>query len=277
MGSAQYRVPLPEIGGRGTPKYEQIRRDLASAIRRGSYRPGEALPSQRDLSASYGVTLMTLRQALRLLSDEGLVVQQPGRGTFVAPPKLAYQRKTLRSLSDELRSRGIDVQTKVIRLGHRRPPASVCAALAIQSGRPAMRIERLRIVDGRPAVHQVSWVPEPFAESIREVDFSGTTLYAALAEYAGLAVSRGLETIRPALVTREAALHLRINERSPVFLSERLTLGIDDSPIVFDRASIIGDHIVIRTEHVSDTRSWSWVVPSNLSRTLDNRGSLPEG
>jgi L-asparaginase II len=51
---------------------------------------------------------MTLRQALRLLSDEGLVVQQPGRGTFVAPPRLAYQRKALRSLSDELRSQGID-------------------------------------------------------------------------------------------------------------------------------------------------------------------------
>lgn len=265
MGPAQhYRVPPPETGSRGTPKYEQVRRHLAAAIREGNYRPGEALPSQRDLSASYGVTLMTLRQALRMLSDEGLVVQQPGRGTFVAPPKLAYQRKTLRSLSEELRSRGVDVQTKVIRVGNRQPPASVCAPLAIPSGQRALRIERLRIVDGRPAVHQVSWVPERFAEDIRESDFSATTLYAALAEHAGLAVSRCSETVRPALVTREAAVHLQVTQGSPVFLSERLTLGIDDSPIVFDSARILGDYIVIRTEHVANTRSWSWEVPSNL-------------
>jgi GntR family transcriptional regulator len=266
MSSAQHHwAPMAEAGGRGEPKYEQIRKDLAAAIRQGDYRPGEALPSQRDLSASYGVTLMTLRQALRLLSDEGLVVQQPGRGTFVAPPKLAYQRKTLRSMSDELRSQGIDVQTKVIQLGSRQPPAPVCAVLAIPGRQRTLRIERLRIVDGKPAVHQVSWVPEPFAESIREVDFTAMTLYAALAEYAGLAVSRGSETIRPALATREAARHLRITPGSPVFLSERITFGIDDSPMVFDRASITGDHMVIRAERVSNTMSWSWGVPSRGS------------
>lgn len=274
MSSVQdHWAPTAETGGRGTPKYEQIRMDLASAIRAGDYRPGEALPSQRELSASYGVTLMTLRQALRLLSDEGLVVQQPGRGTFVTPPKLAYQRKTLRSMSDELRGQGIDVETKVIQLGNRQPPASVCAVLAIPRRQRALRIERLRIVDGKPAVHQVSWVPEPFAESIREMDFEVVTLYAALAEHAGVAVSRGSETIRPALVTREAARHLRVAQGSAVFLSERVTLGIDDSPIVFDRASITGDHMVIRAERVSNTMQWSWGVPS---RGHHPGGAMPD-
>lgn len=263
MVSAQHHcVPAAETGGRGTPKYEQIRKDLATAIRQGNYRPGEALPSQRELSASYGVTLMTLRQALRLLSDEGLVVQQPGRGTFVAPPKLAYQRRTLRSLSDELRSQGLDVRTELIRLGNRQPPASVGAVLAIPRGQRALRIERLRTVDGTPAAHQVSWVPEPWAESILHVDFTEVTLYAALAEHAGLAISRGSETIRPALATRETARHLRIAHGSPVFRCERITLGIDDSPMVFDRASVTGDHMVIRAERVSNTMSWSWEVLS---------------
>lgn len=251
-------LPRVEAGGRSTPKYEQIRDDLATAIRQGDYRPGEALPSQRDLSASYGVTLMTLRQALRLLSDEGLVVQQPGRGTFVAPPRLAYQRKSLRSLVDELRGQGIDVETRVIRLGNRRPPSTACEVLGIPEGQRALRLERLRIVAGKPAVHQVSWVPEPYAESIRHVDFTEVTLYAALAEHAGLVISRGTETIVPELVSSEAARHLCITKGRPVFLRERVTLGIDDSPIMFDRAAITGDHMVIRTERVSNTMSWSW-------------------
>ena len=66
-------------------RYRAIAADLAAKIRDGSYAPGDALPGQRELSTVYGVTLMTLRQALRELSDEGLIVQRPGKGTFVAP------------------------------------------------------------------------------------------------------------------------------------------------------------------------------------------------
>jgi GntR family transcriptional regulator len=259
MGSAQDRwASATEADGRNTPKYEQIRNDLATAIRHGQYRPGEALPSQRELSAAYGVTLMTLRQALRVLSDEGLVVQQPGRGTFVAPPQLAYQRKTLRSLSDELRSQGIDVETKVLAIGRRQPPATVRAALEMPSGQRAMRVERLRSIGGKPAVHQVSWIPEPFAESIRHVDLAEVPLYAALAETGGLVIIRGSETIKPAPLTGAAARHLSTPPGSPVFVSERVTFGIDDRPMVFDRASITGDLLVIRVERVSSTMSWSW-------------------
>lgn len=263
MVSARHHcVPAAETGGRGTPKYEQIRNDLATAIRQGDYRHGEALPSQRDLSASYGVTLMTLRQALRLLSDEGLVVQQPGRGTFVAAPEGTGQHRSLRSLSDELRGRGLDVRTQVVRLGSRLPPAAVCAVLAVPEGQRALRIERLRIIGGKPAAHQISWVPEPWAESIRHVDFTEMTLHAALAEHAAPPVSRGSETIKPALVSREAARHLRVAHGSPVFLRERVTFGVDDSPMMFDRAAITDDHMVIRTERVSNTMSWSWRVLS---------------
>ncbi len=255
MGSARDRW---EADDRSTPKYEQIRNDLATAIRKGQYRPGEALPSQRDLSAAYGVTLMTLRQALRVLSDEGLVVQQPGRGTFVAPPQLAYQRKTLRSLADELRSQGIEVETRVLKTGNRQPPATVSATLDMPAGQRALRVERLRLIGGKPAVHQVSWIPEPYAESIRHVDFTEVPLYTALAETGGLVIIRGSETIRPALLTGAAAQHLGGAQGSPVFVSERVTFGIDDRPMVYDRAAVTGDLMVIRTERVASTMSWSW-------------------
>ncbi len=57
---------------------------------------------------------MTLRQALRSLSDQGLVVQQPGRGTFVSPPLAAYRLQALRSFADELRAQGCEVTTRVL-------------------------------------------------------------------------------------------------------------------------------------------------------------------
>ena len=96
---------------RREPKYATIAADLEAKIKDGEYRPGQALPGQRDLSAAYGVTLMTLRQALALLTDRGLVSQHPGRGTFVSTPKAAYSMGSLRSLSDDLRAQGHTVDT----------------------------------------------------------------------------------------------------------------------------------------------------------------------
>src|SRR5439155_24000435 len=111
------------------PRYRAIAAEIAGKIRAGEYRPGDALPAQRELSARYGVTLMTLRQALRSLQEDGLVVQQAGRGTFVAPAHAAYRLDTLRSLADDLREQGHRVSTEVLARDLRRPPARVAKRL----------------------------------------------------------------------------------------------------------------------------------------------------
>src|SRR5258705_10311522 len=141
------------------PGYRAIAADLAAKIHAGHYAGGWALPAQRELSTAYGVTLMTLRQALRQLSDEGLIVQQPGRGTFVSPPHLAYRLGSLRSLTDDLREQGHDVRTVVV-------------DRAMHGTR--LRLERIREFAGSPSVHQASWIPEPFAERLSTVDFAAT-------------------------------------------------------------------------------------------------------
>src|SRR5579871_6592737 len=115
-------------------RYRAIAADIAAKIRDGRYAPGEALPAQRELSTAYGVTLMTLRQALRELSDEGLIVQRPGKGTFVASPadQPVYQLGSLRSFADDLRAQGHEVRTTVIARAQRRLPARVAARLRVR-------------------------------------------------------------------------------------------------------------------------------------------------
>jgi GntR family transcriptional regulator len=113
-------------------RYRAIAADLAAKIRDGHYAPGEA---QRELSAAYGVTLMTLRQALRELCAEGLIVQRPGKGTFVTPPHLAYQLGSLRSFADDLREQGHEVRTIVVARAQRRVPARIAARLQVRRDR----------------------------------------------------------------------------------------------------------------------------------------------
>ncbi len=235
------------------PRYRSIAADLAEKIRAGQYAPGDALPPQRDLSHSYGVTLMTLRQALRHLSDEGLIVQQAGKGTYVSPPHLAYRLGSLRSLADDLREQGHEVRTRVLDSALRRPPS----AIAVQLGAPALRLERVREFAGRPAVHQVSWVRKPFGNRVRAVDFTNHSLYAALADV-GVAVARAAETIRPDVLDETTAAHLQAPAGTPVFVSDRTTYSLDDTTIVIDRAVILGDTMEIRAARAASGLSLTW-------------------
>jgi GntR family transcriptional regulator len=196
------------------------------------------------------VTLVTLRQALRQLEDDGLLSQQPGRGTFVASPKATYRLDSLRGLAEDLRAQGRTVSTEILGQALHRPPAWVAAHLG--PGR-ALRLERLRLLAGRPAVHQLSWVRSPAGAALRETDLSDTSLYAAIADH-GIVVHRASEVLRPEV--------LRVAAGTPVFVSDRITYGLDDQPIVVDRATILGTVMEVRTERAATGLSVQWTSSS---------------
>jgi GntR family transcriptional regulator len=242
---------------RREPKYATIAADLEAKIKSGHHGYGSALPPQRDLSASYGVTLMTLRQALQVLTERGLVTQHPGRGTYVSAPKAAYDMGSLHSLADDLRSQGHPVDTVLLARSRRRPPARIAEQLGTDSDEPALRIERLRRLAGAPAIHQVSWVPESYADPLRDVDFAVTSLYGALAEQ-GVEVRRAQERLLPAVLDAKLGALLERPEGTPVFVSERVTFSADDTVVVVDRATILGESIEIRTVRAADSVSMRW-------------------
>ena len=242
-------------------RYRAIAEDLATKIGAGVYPPGRPLPPQRELSASYGVALMTLRQALAKLSDDGLIVQLPGKGTWVASPHLTLQLGVLSSLADDLRKQGHEVRTAVLARAVRRAPERVVGQLRIRPGDSALRLERLREFAGRPAIHQVSWIRQPLGDELRDRDFTALSLYDALAD-AGVNVARAAETIRPGLLDPAAARHLDEAAGSPVFVSDRITYALDATAIVADRATILGSMMEIRTDRAVNAQSLNWGASS---------------
>jgi GntR family transcriptional regulator len=242
-----------------TPRYRAIAGDLGHKIRSGHYRAGAALPAQRELSASYGVTMMTLRQALQVLSGEGLIVQRAGRGTFVTSASAEYPLDTLRSLGDDLRRQGYPLRTEVLSASIRPAPRSLTRLLGdAPTGCRALRLTRVRHLLGRPAVHQVSWIVEPQASAIKGVDFTETPLYTALTDV-GARVHRATERVRPALLTAPVAARLRHPAGSPVFVSERATYDDQGALVVVDHATILGEWMEIRAERKVTDLSLHWV------------------
>jgi GntR family transcriptional regulator len=233
-----------------TPKYQVIADDLTSKIKDGELPPGSALPPQKELSTRYGVTLATLRQALKQLEDEGLLSQEPGRGTFVFP-RARYQLTTLHGFADDLRSQGHTVTTEILDQAVGTPPDWAVPLLGHQ---PALHLERLRLVAGRPAVHQMSWVR---GDDLASADLSDTSLYAALIDHGHL-VHRASEVVRPGLLEEPVAGLLRRPAGEPVLLSERVTYALDGSVLVVDRATMLGSAMEIRTERAAGGLSIQW-------------------
>jgi GntR family transcriptional regulator len=238
---------------RRTPHYLRIYRELKERISAGSLAPGERLPTQRELAARHGVTVMTVRQALQLLEQEELVVMRHGLGTFVAPQRIRYALGNLRSFAQEVTDQGLEPKTRVLRRELVDPHPHVAELLHIEPGEPAFSIERLRFVGPEPVAYQHSHLQPWLAEALEGVDLTEVSVYRYMQDELKIELAHAQERIHAiALAAHEATL-LEQEPGAAALLSERLTFSASGDPIMFDRAFMPGDRVSVATERfVSD-------------------------
>ncbi|TMR94724.1 GntR family transcriptional regulator [Nonomuraea basaltis] len=241
--------PRPRLTGSqgGEPKYQAIYRDLLAQIDGGEFAPGQPLPAQRELSDYYGVSLMTVRQALQRLSAEGRIEQRQGLGTFVAGTVIPYQLNSLGSLAEDLAGQGIDLRTVLLGVHRARPPAPVGAELALAPQADVTVIERLRVVEGSPVIHQVSYVPLDLGDGPLAGELERTPLYRLIEERCGVSLAWASEAIRPVVLSEEQAALLRRPAGDAALMSTRVTYDVRDRPVLADRAIMCAAHIVFTT------------------------------
>jgi GntR family transcriptional regulator len=233
------------------PKYLRIHADLRRRITAGEWPPGAALPAQRELSEAYQVTIMTLRQALQLLEDDGLIQSRHGQGTFVAPAGYAYELGPLRSFTQDLAAQGAQLQTRVLALRPVVPPPEVAARLGVPERGQALLVRRLRLLDGRPLILQSSYLPPELEHRIGREELARRSLYALLAD-AGRRVSRATETVRPVLLDPADARALHRAAGAPALHSHRLSFTDRDEPLLDDEALLPGDAVDITADRRAD-------------------------
>src|SRR5438094_8490135 len=152
--------------GARVPRDHRIAEALRERIGSGQLAAGARLDNQRKLARSFGVTLMTLRQALELLERDDLITRRHGLGTFVAAPSIDYEITKLRRFATDLSAQGEAVSTRV--LGVRPAVADHRAGTALGLG-PRARVvvlERLRLVGGHPMSLQRSFLPARLGEEV---------------------------------------------------------------------------------------------------------------
>jgi GntR family transcriptional regulator len=228
-------------------KYLRIYEDLAARILAGEYPPASLLPSQRELSNRYGVTLMTLRQALQMLEDEGMICARPGTGTFVATQRYAYDLGHLRSFAQDMAFQGALVETRVISARTLIAPPQVAAHLGLSKSGRAYAIRRLRLIDNRPVVLEDSYLPPLLGRMLDTQALEGHSLYSLLADV-DVSVNRATETISPVTLDPEDAKLLCRHPGATALLSHHVSFDAENTPIVHNLSLLPGDSVVITAD-----------------------------
>jgi GntR family transcriptional regulator len=202
------------------PKHVQLSDVLAEVATR-DLGPGTAIPSERELMATYDVSRATVRKAIDSLVAGGLLHRIHGKGTFVARPRVESHLH-LASFSDDMRRRGLTPSTRMMRVDEERPPAEVAKALRLRPDGTAWRIDRVRLADGQPMAIEQGWYPRALLPDLDTEDLTGS-LYTLFASHYGLVIDAAEQTLWGEAAEGATARRLDAPVHTPLLVFRRVS------------------------------------------------------
>ena len=231
------------------PKYLSIADKIHERILNGEFAGEGKLPTQKDLANEYGVAVLTIKQALSELQNEGLISGVRGSGTFISSDAFRYQIKFLSSFADEVSSQHRELTTELLQVvSIQENDSEVSQQLGITSITPYVCIWRLRSIDGVPLILQRSFITKKLFSQLDQAELREKSLYSMLTQAAGITISRASETIRAITLPEYAAEHLGQEAGAVGLFSVRVTKDENSHPVVLDYAYFPGDSAVIESE-----------------------------
>lgn len=204
------------------PLYVRISEDIRSKIKSGEIPYGSRLPAERQMAENYGVDRKTLRKAIALLSEEGILNCMQGKGTYIAKPQIPYQVEMLDDLEQMILSSGMEPSTRVLYTESRKAGRKYAALLEVEKDTEIFRILRLRSGNGEPIALMDSYVVSSLVPEIETVDFEMHSLYGVLKQN-GIEVRRIDEKFTFAEISNPEAAILKIEENGIAFVTDDRT------------------------------------------------------
>ena len=224
-----------------TIRYHQIADELRARVQSGEYGPGRLLPSESELSHEFGVSRVTLRKALEILRDDGLVNARQGFGWFVAGETMKQPLGRLATIEDQLQAGGKKSERRILEFAFERAPRDVAAALGTAQ---VLRVRRVNLADGEPFAIVTVWCSAERGQHLSRADVERSPFY----ELLDVELEGATQTIGADAATSEEARLLDIPDGSPVLRCERITTGRGGAVVLVSR-HVFPAH---RTEFVVD-------------------------
>src|ERR1700741_2088813 len=176
LGMRSSRTMRPSRNG--TPAYKKIQNVIRKRIEGGQLKIGAAVDSERELARIHGVSLMTARHAMAGLEREGIVERRRGSGTFVAPPKIHFNK--LMSYTEQMSSRGLAPRSRVLAAKLIEHQTEIAARLGLSDISALVRIERLRLTGEKPFAFETCYLPGVQFRGLISAPLGKSSLFAIL-------------------------------------------------------------------------------------------------
>ena len=238
--------PHPMARTSATPAHSQIERWFLDVIARGELAAGDRLPREQDLATVFGVSRMTLRQALAGLELRGVIERVPGRsgGTFVVEPKIECDLTGLAGFTEQLRRADLNAEARVLSAATVPATRGVAAALSCDPQALVHEVVRVRSADGTPLALERSYFPAAHFADLLEQDLTGS-LYALLGTRYGAEPRTATEYLEPVIPSADEAAALELGPGHPAMLIDRTAFTCTGLPVEYARDLFRSDRVRI--------------------------------
>jgi GntR family transcriptional regulator len=219
------------------PLYYQLENVLREKITSGAFESGEKMPTESELIEEYGVSRITVRQALQALSDDGLIERKQGRGTLVSGRKSRKKRFAgtihLTGSLDELIEMGMDTPVKVLDMNRVEADIHEAELLEIKLGTPIYRLKRLRLNEGKPFGLIVNYLPEEIGASLTMAELSSGALLHTMETKLGINLDNAIQQIHAELADPYVAKLLDVRVGTALLSIERTVYTKENKPVEY--------------------------------------------
>jgi GntR family transcriptional regulator len=228
--------------------YLQIAQSLLDWIQAEKLKPGDRLPTERDLSERLRVNRATLRQALRILQDRGIIERRQGKGTFVATPKIERQAGKFVPFTKSMQKKGYQTEAKLITLEKNLADISTAEDLQLSIGQLIYFIHRVRYLNHEPVLVERLFVPAVKFPDLEQFNLAERSLYEVMETEYGIVIHTARQSLEAVPASDYEAQLLGIRAGVPMMLERRVVYDREGVPVERARDLFRGDRFRFITE-----------------------------
>ncbi len=223
---------------------EELHRGILDLIGGGDLRPGDQIPTEAALKARLGGSRATIREALRLLEQDGIIRSVHGRGRYLTAAGSLHMDRPItafESIRDMAGNLGYSLETVILSVAEIPPPEDAAAELGLPPGQTVIRLERLRLHDRLPVVYSIDLIRRDLiGDRIFDVDWSGSLLDRLDAYGVRPRMSRA--HVRATMLPEEVMARHDLRDFGPALAISETCLTIDGLPVLVAQCYHRGSH-----------------------------------
>lgn len=201
-----------------TPLYKQVANKIREDIVSNGTKDGEAIPTETRLAQMYDVSRVTVRRAVKLLIEEGLVYSVHGSGTYVSEKKIEHDIYKLQGFTEEMSGLHNNPSNEILEFQLSKPSEEVQGYLKLGDNDKVYYVKRLRLADGKPLILEESYLPFDMFPDL-SVNVMKESKYEYI-EQKGFKISKRHADLKPILPTAELMEQLHLEESAPMLCLE---------------------------------------------------------